>query len=809
MPFWKGAVIVNQESSPMYLLTYDHGGYILWGEHFKERLESAVEWLQKYPSFKIGLDNEAFAYDQYAKTQPGIIAYVREKLEEFSGRFAIGSSTYGQPLSVFINEESNVRQLTYAVRTNKKYFSQTPAVFAISEHGLHSQIPQLIRQAGYKGALMRTHFMMYGYNPTYRAAYGMWRGEDGTEIPTVPTYEGEGADFAITTMDNWVLTRWPDQTDQSLEDFAAAFREIRPLLASRYDDIVLRCEKLTAYVEERKDQYQWILLEEIPELFGKPEALFAPCANEFVVRMPWGYCGNRIFNDCRRGERSVLLAERLNASAVLAGGASRQDKLEESWKNLLVTQHHDIQICGLLDDEKRFISRSLALSQEVAEESLAYLSRQFTTGEEVSVMVYNPLSYPVSQTVEYSISYPRGKGGEGFSVWFDGEEVPCEYEAADYKEGRISRANLRFTAQVPGLSARRYKVLAQPGALSQRAELTALSGRTVSAQDYTLELDEGGIRSLKKGEQVWFRRDRGALFAGVIDGKEETSRGFWNVVQNGTKVQAEYRGLVGTVGVLFRMAFTDGRIDCRVRFSHHGEKIGAVETPATFQRNDNGFVHESKLRFVLPLDLDPEKTMGVRDLPFLVEETGDTYIQGNYWTACSDGSLGLACFNRGAMCMVREQDGISIPLEYANSYVWGSRALYGDYEHEFSLLPFAGDWREQDLHRRALAYEYPLALAGVAPNQKGAWENEATFVSLEGSENVLLSALYPEDGGVVARVYEAAGREGEISLASPFAKVEGEIDLLGGACGPYRAPFRVTPHKIHSFRLKGEEKSHD
>lgn len=117
---------MEQKDLPTYLLTYDHGGYILWGEHFKERLDSAIDWLEKYPSFKLGLDNESFAYDQYAETQPEIIAFVKEKLQAFAGRLAIGSSTYGQPLSVFVNEESNVRQLTYAIRANLKHFGQTP-----------------------------------------------------------------------------------------------------------------------------------------------------------------------------------------------------------------------------------------------------------------------------------------------------------------------------------------------------------------------------------------------------------------------------------------------------------------------------------------------------------------------------------------------------------------------------------------------------------------------------------------------------------------------------------------------------------
>ena len=54
----------GEAASPLYLLTYDHGGVVLWGqEHFLKHLRNAVEWLDRYPSFKIGLENEAHPYD--------------------------------------------------------------------------------------------------------------------------------------------------------------------------------------------------------------------------------------------------------------------------------------------------------------------------------------------------------------------------------------------------------------------------------------------------------------------------------------------------------------------------------------------------------------------------------------------------------------------------------------------------------------------------------------------------------------------------------------------------------------------------
>jgi hypothetical protein len=72
----------------VYLLTYDHGGLILWGsEHFQERLRDAVSWLDEYPTFKIGLDNEAQIYDYFAVNEPALLEEIKEYLNKYKGRY--------------------------------------------------------------------------------------------------------------------------------------------------------------------------------------------------------------------------------------------------------------------------------------------------------------------------------------------------------------------------------------------------------------------------------------------------------------------------------------------------------------------------------------------------------------------------------------------------------------------------------------------------------------------------------------------------------------------------------------------------
>ncbi len=383
------------DNKKMYILTYDHGGYVLWGDQVEARLRLVSRWLQTYPIFKLGLDFEAFTFDEMERTAPKLKALVTTLLEQYPGRFGLGSTTYGQPLSLFISEESNVRQLTYAIRTNLRHFGQTPDVYAISEFALNNQHPQLLKLCGYKAVLMRTHVMNYGYQKSFDSAYGFWQGKDGTRIPAIPTYLTAGEGYTNTTLDNWVLTRWPGDSQYSLEDFEALYHKYEPLLASRYDDISNGKEALIAHAQE-KENYSFVLLEDLPALYGEPRELLPTDDNDFHGRMPWGYCGNEIFNAVRETETRAALAERVNALAVLLGGASAQKTLEEAWKNALVLQHHDITICGLLEDAHRFAPASLRASGEVIRASLDFLADRFVAAEKEAVVVCNTNGFRVT-----------------------------------------------------------------------------------------------------------------------------------------------------------------------------------------------------------------------------------------------------------------------------------------------------------------------------------------------------------------------------------------------------------------------------
>ena len=317
------------------------------------------------------ITDSGYTYDYVAKHCPELLDKMRQWLDRFGGRLGVGSCTYGQPLSQFINEESNVRQLTVALDTVEKQLGCSPCVHIMSEHAMHSQLPQLLVASGFKGAILRTHFMMFGYNPTIEAPVVWWVGLDGSHIPAVPTYPGQEEvavagrphPFGAVTLDGKILTDYP-RYQRTLEPFRQRFGEmIRPLVASRPDDPRQREAIIAA--QQRDPNYTWVLVDEVFSRLPQPRIDLRTRPGDFAARMPWGYCGNWIWNKSRQAEVGLLTAERLAAIEHALDGPDREADLEKAWKALLVAQHHDIQIVGLEEEARTYLGASLEQSSRI------------------------------------------------------------------------------------------------------------------------------------------------------------------------------------------------------------------------------------------------------------------------------------------------------------------------------------------------------------------------------------------------------------------------------------------------------------
>jgi hypothetical protein len=795
-----------------YMLTYDHGGLILWGsEHFRERLNNAVEWLDKYPSFKIGLDNEAQIYDYFAEYEPQLLQDLRDLLQKYKGRFGIGSCTYGQPLSTFINDESNIRQIAYALEVERKYFNYRPPVYLMSEHAMHSQIPQIIKGFGFDGAIMRTHFMMYGFNPTFNVPIGWWVGIDGSKIKTIPTYVGEGAEFGKTPVDNWILTRYPGpDSKEPMESFRKMFTHINPLLASRADDSGLRKEELVKEYES-KPKFSWILLDDLLSKYPVPQTDMVTKPNDFVVRMPWGYCGNKIWNDSRKAEISIQTAERLAAIEFLNGGQSHEKDLDTSWKNLLLAQHHDIQIVGLLPDAQRLLPVSIDKSLKIIHESMQFFAENMSGEGLKQITVFNPLSWRQDRWVSAYVSLQKGNT-KSFIVKCGEKKIPVRIINSNrFSDGTILEAQIVFKADLTPLSINSYSILSEENSADTADALIQVDekNQVFVTPYYKVRLSKtGGLTSIencKTGKRIAGGNQRAAYFEGKINGVDCHSNGKWVIkqsVENAPWLKIVENGFISDIPYNFEMTFYEDnpRIDCTVKFDFNGQKIGMLSN--NLRDSYSPFVHEEKLRFKFSANID-SNGIGIRDLPFAISETTNKYIEGNYWTAFSDGKSGVAFFNKGNMCSIRENDNsFSIPLAYSMYYIWGTRILYGSYDYAFAILPFEGNWREANLSKKALEYSFDMPSFESDPF-RGRLGNSLNTFSMAAGNDILLTGLYPQKSIVVTRFFKSDDQNPVTSL---YFERKGsrltEITLDGRYLNDFNGHIDLRPWEIKTFQIE-------
>lgn len=117
------------------------------GRRRETPIEKIFEWMEKYPKLKIGLDYESFTFDEFSRCDPEIVDMISELLKKYPDRVGLGATTYGQPLSLTISEESNARQLTYAVKTNKEFFEPLPTFMPFRNSRSTTRLPSSSKTA--------------------------------------------------------------------------------------------------------------------------------------------------------------------------------------------------------------------------------------------------------------------------------------------------------------------------------------------------------------------------------------------------------------------------------------------------------------------------------------------------------------------------------------------------------------------------------------------------------------------------------------------------------------------------------------
>lgn len=330
-------ILEKENFPPIYFMIGAHGGVIIKDIPFcefdspKYAMKSLFEKMRSAINNHIPYNLEvAICCLKWIKSKyPSMIDTFLDLFQQ--GKFEIINSTYSQPYSLMIGEESNIKQFQYG----KEVLDQlglSAEMYYCTESSLHPQIPQILRGFGIKAASLRTRLL--GVTPTSPSGHVIWKGLDNSKITSLSDQSGlyNGEYFHGT-----FFQEIPNLL------FQAVSRPLMPyIMYSSIEDFVMP-------LLYQKDI--WRLNKDI-DIFGKfflSTEIFDELENsgEFKYSRDEFLLHDKLFDlselilENKEAEISLITAEILNSLGSLYEIAGKDNFFRELWDDLLLAQAHD------------------------------------------------------------------------------------------------------------------------------------------------------------------------------------------------------------------------------------------------------------------------------------------------------------------------------------------------------------------------------------------------------------------------------------------------------------------------------------
>lgn len=174
-----------------------------------------------------------------------------------------------------------------------------------------------------------------------------------------------------------------------------------------------------------------------------------------------------------------------------------------------------------------------------------------------------------------------------------------------------------------------------------------------------------------------------------------------------------------------------------------------------------------------------------------LSETGDIHLSAESYAGGGKNTVpdyGMAILNHGNMPVSIEPDGTMV-LALMHTVPWQSPLLQWTHDFperkthvfDYAVIPHSGNWRDAAIVRSGYEFNNPLLVLPVEQH-RGKFPATHSFFTVAG-ENAVVSALKPKSfgneaftakrktdaaNGVILRLYEAGGENGEFAIQSSF-----------------------------------------
>jgi alpha-mannosidase len=799
-------------------------------------LIGVLKLMRSNPTFKFALDQTCFI-DPFLKTYPEERAYLQQMVDE--GRMEIVGGMHSMPDENIPSGESYIRNVLFAKQYCKKELNvDVRAGWPIDTFGHHPQMPQLMVKCGFDYVafqrLMKrgspSEFYWQGIDGS--RIFSHWMNRSYAVFSFAPGNLHEFKKFVrdrFTCLESHAVTPHliapagadlmpvESQLLQMVEEFNRSQDDYELVFATPSEAILAMRD---TGENDPGIQFQTVTGDLNPAFQGTYSARIA-------VKQ-WN----------RKVETLLTNAEKYDAIAQRYGAKAQTERIWEAWRGVLFNQAHDI-ICGaeidpVFDNAIDRFKYSQTSAEACLNASLQAIAEQIdTTGEGIPVVVFNPLGWERSDVVECTVAFSEPDIFELEVLDSSGNQLPSDLLSCErFENGSIKRARVLFiTRQVPAFGYEVYRVTRSQGQAAPTDLVTShpfggllrfeLDHGWLENEFYRVEFDlwSGLITRLYDKVNQWEVLPEDMRMGNMIV-KEQDYGNFWqyNGPCKGDELypvegryplpafnanQADFAhnyhgdGNIRTGNALIEfiigMPFGTGQFNTRVRL-YAG--LPRIDIQTTLVNQDE------KVRYRAALPTSIQDGTITYEIPFGAIERPEGEFPAQNWIDYSKEDRGVTLLNRG-LPGNNVVDGVMMLSLMKCTILEGG---YGDlklgpitqaaYEKgkthifDYALIPHSGDWRSVQAYRRGA--EFNVSLIPIKPGKKlskitgilpGTLPSKMNFIKISGNNekncSIVLSSVKACPGGMIVRLYEAEGRDENVSLEFAWkAQQAYEVNLI-------------------------------
>ena len=784
-----------------------------WNEIRNRELKSTftgvLETLDKYPDLHF-VQSSLLFYETVQQYLPELFERINQRIA--NGRWSVVGGQWVEPDETLSSGESLIRQFlisrdyySHNLKINDIDIAWSPDVFT----GHPATLPKI-----YAGCGIKTYVFSRA-EPEDKKVF-WWESQDGSRILAykIPGHYNPTFDDLPETIDTWIeITNYhkplitigrgdhgggPGPADMiALQKLAEAHSlKFVPTSPGQY------------FSDFHQSGNRWPVQQ---DEFGY-----------FPEKSSWKGCYTsqaRIKKYNRYFENQLLAAEKFSAIGTFYKGKPfypRED-LSMAWKILLFNQFHDIipgTLTGLgVNDAYRHYEELESITSEILVNGLENIGNRIDTRlEGIPLVIYNPHSWPVSQSVQADISFVKPVAS--FDILSaDGTSIP--YDLIEESEDQVKVSV--WASDVPPLGYKMYEVVEGPHI--EAATDLQTGERQVENSHYIIRWDDIGISSIYSkdlnremleghGNVLQILEDHGSSWSLALTGQTFSPRSL-------TTPEIVYSSPIRTV-VRWEDYFQSSRF---IRYM----TVKAGCDQIDFEMEVEWHEHDKLLRLAFPTQVRQGEAYYDQPYGYVRRIGPGLELPAQKWIDCSNQEFGISLLNNGKYGFTINDAVMTM------SVVRGARDMdprmdEGKHSFQYALIAHPMDWRAADIPLKAWQFNQPL-IARQENRHRGdisgwrfsalSFPAEKSFFRIE-SDHVIISCLKVKQDAydpydLVLRIVETEGRDEEAILHLPHEPMEViECDHLERpiktintlAVNGDRLTFRIGHDQIRTFLVR-------